>query len=61
MFEVAYEELVHETDGAYLFNVFNDGGDDIWIPKSQIEDLDEKEKTFSIPQWLADKNNMEYE
>lgn len=59
MFDVTYEKLVHETDGAYLFDVFGDGEGDVWIPKSQIEDLDEDEKTFLIPQWLAEEKEME--
>lgn len=51
-------ELMHETDNAYLFN---DGENDFWIPKSQCADMDQLDDTnyeFSIPEWLAIKNGV---
>ncbi len=50
---------MHETDDAYLLN---DGDEDHWIPKSQIEDgynlgYFAKGDTvlIEIPEWLAEK------
>ena len=48
-------EIKHETDAAYL--VF-DGENEVWLPKSQIQDVKELNKKqnawlFIIPEWLA--------
>jgi hypothetical protein len=54
-------EVKHETDAAYLLN---DGLQDIWIPKSQIEDEETSLKDgveyldFCIPEWLALQKGM---
>ena len=54
-------EVKHETDAAYLLN---DGTQDIWIPKSQIEDEEMsfqdgiKCLEFGIPEWLALEKGM---
>lgn len=56
--EVSYHEIIHETEKAYLMNIFNDGSDGMWIPKSQIEELDENSKTFMLPQWLAEEKEL---
>lgn len=49
-------EVIHETAAAHFLN---EGGKEIWIPKSQIED-DEMSfdngieyLNFAIPEWLA--------
>ena len=47
-----YTEILQETAAAYLFDIDGDGKRQVWIPKSQIE-LDEKNKNFNIPAWLA--------
>jgi len=53
--EVAVE-LVRETDKAYLVH---DGDTDMWIPKSQVSDLEKVtidgkvHLAFTIPEWLA--------
>lgn len=54
-------ELIRETEAAYLIN---DGHEDIWLPKSQMEDeeLDVKDGVvylhFCIPEWLALEKGM---
>lgn len=55
--ELEPARYVHETDMAYLLQ-FDD--EKVWIPKSQIDDLDETtnsggDRIFQIiiPQWLA--------
>ncbi len=59
MLVVHYESIVHETDKAYLFDLYGKGGEGIWIPKSQIKELDENLRTFEIPQWLAEEKELE--
>ena len=42
-----------ETDKAILLN---DGAQKVWLPKSQVEDIDRQEKGVAIvtmPEWLA--------
>ena len=52
-----YDHIAAETDKAYLFDIDGDGGREVWIPKSQIE-LDELNKSFNIPQWLAEEKEL---
>jgi hypothetical protein len=51
--EVAYDEVRHETDKAYLFVIDTEK---IWIPKSQISHMNDD--TFVIPRWLAEENGL---
>lgn len=48
--EIPYDEHVHETDKACLFAI---GDEEVWIPKSQIQDWFPSDNVFSIPEWLA--------
>lgn len=59
----------HETDKAYLIRLTNEEKTEIWIPKSQVGDIDgeldpEGEMyqgepyTFTIPAWLAEKKGI---
>lgn len=43
-------DIKYETKDAVLVS---DGDIDVWIPKSQLDDIDYKEKTILIPEWLA--------
>jgi hypothetical protein len=57
------DEVIEETEKAILFDF---DGDEIWIPKSQIEDVDMIERgdvdvIVAIPLWLAEKNEIPYE
>lgn len=62
--EIEYADEGHETDDAYLFVVVNpyENGDDefmdVWIPKSQIQNLDRDACTFEIPEWLATEKGL---
>jgi len=47
---VDFDDILRVTPKAYLFDI---GDSKIWIPKSQISDLDIAESTFKIPEWLA--------
>jgi len=53
-----YDRIIDaaETDKAYLF-VF--GGEDVWIPKSQVEDIRETVLEVDIPRWLMDADDLE--
>lgn len=47
-----------ETEAALLIN---DGTEEVWIPKSQIEEIEDEDKevmTIYIPEWLATENNL---
>lgn len=50
---------VHETDGALFVS---DGGDPVWIPKSQLEDdpeyLDNGLVRIVIAEWLAKEKGL---
>lgn len=50
-------ELKWETEKAY--RVF-DGKEDIWLPKSQVEDMRRviKGHIFTIPHWLAEEKGI---
>lgn len=61
-----YDRIARETDKAYLI-IFEEGDDfaeppekevSAWIPKSQIEELYQDEKRVSIPEWLAERNDL---
>jgi hypothetical protein len=47
LIEVALE-VRHETARAWLVS---DGGEPVWLPKSQCENNDDG--TFTMPEWLA--------
>jgi len=47
--EIPFDEIVTETDAAWLLDV---GDDKIWLPKSQC-DIDEDDNTIEVPEWLA--------
>lgn len=48
--EVNYDEVVIETDKAWLVRIDKD--EDIWLPKSQCE-MDEDAKNLMVAEWLA--------
>lgn len=56
--ELAYDEIEHETQNAWLI----DFGDDEpqWVPISVInhEDFDPKEHTIEIAEWFATKEGL---
>lgn len=49
-----FEELIHETDLAYLVEI---EGDEYWLPKSQC-DIDEDDQTIEMPNWLAREKGL---
>ena len=58
LISVQYDRLVSEkeTDKALLFII---DGKNVWLPKSQIEDIREAEKVVDIPLWLAKAKQLE--
>jgi len=53
--DIHYDELLHETYNAWLLEIWDE---EIWFPKSQC-DLDEENKTITIPEWLAEKKGLD--
>lgn len=51
--EVAYDEIKHETDKAYLFVIAEEN---FWIPKSQVKHL--QDNLFVVPRWLAEEKGL---
>lgn len=54
MVTVDYDELLHETDLARLFDI---NGEEVWLPKS-ICKLDKDDSTIEMPEWLANKESL---
>lgn len=55
---VTWVSIVRQTDAAILFGLPNPDRSafdeiDVWLPKSQILDLDYEEQTVTVPEWLA--------
>ncbi len=53
--EIEFEMIVHETDAAYLLEVptFGEKTADVWIPKSQVAQIDREAKTMEVTEWVA--------
>ncbi len=58
LISIQYDRIVdnRETELAYLFVIDNR---DVWLPKSQVEDIRETEKVVDIPFWLAKAKGLE--
>lgn len=52
--EIAFDELITETDGAWLIEV---DGKRHWLPKSECE-IDEKRNIMEGPEWLFEKRDL---
>ncbi len=52
LISIQYDEIVdsRETEKAYLFIIDDE---EVWLPKSQVEDIRETEYVVDIPLWLA--------
>ena len=53
---VVFDEIINETDLAYLF-LFDE--DEIWLPKSQIENMDEDKRKIGLSDWLIEEHGLE--
>lgn len=51
-------EVIIETDLAIMINA--EGGDEIWLPKSQLEDWPDvgDEGEILLPRWLAEEKEL---
>ena len=58
LISVQYDRIIdsRETKLAYLFIIDNK---EIWLPKSQVEDIRETEKVVDIPYWLVKAKGLE--
>ncbi len=52
-----YEAILSRGEKAFLFDIDGDGTRKIWLPISEFE-LDENNKMFNIPRWLAEKKEL---
>ena len=54
---IQYDEIIdrRETALAYLFIIDDE---EVWLPKSQVEDIRETENVVDIPLWLAKKKGF---
>lgn len=52
---VDYDDMKTETAKAYLFQI---DGSNIWLPKSQVIDLDLQQQYVTIPEWLASEKGL---
>lgn len=52
-----YEELVHETDHAWLLRI---DGEELWLPKSKcnLDEQDGRSPCVWVPNWLADEKGL---
>jgi len=55
-FTVDADGLLHQTPSAVILKI---GGEEVWIPKSQIEDHDDGYESIIIPEWLAIEKGIE--
>lgn len=53
--DIPFDEIIHQTPKAVLFDV---GDEDVWLPKSEIREIDEAEKNVVIPVWLATEKGL---
>lgn len=53
--DIPYDELLGHTDKAVLVKI---GGEDMFIPKTQICDVDEKRKQISLSEWMAKQKGI---
>lgn len=56
------EEIVQETEAAFLLRL--DGGEEIWLPKSQIDDAEaytvgDEDLTVSVTEWIAKQKGLD--
>lgn len=55
-----YEELLddQETDKAWCF-LFEEGLPNVYLPKSQVEDIRESANEVDVPLWLVEAKGLE--
>ena len=54
MVEVEYDDLVHQTDRAWLLMI---DGYETWFAKSMC-DIDEEASTIEVPRWIAEEEDL---
>lgn len=47
--------IKHETDKAIMVEVY---GEEVWLPRSQIEDIDEDTGDITITAWIAKSKGL---
>jgi len=54
---IVYDRIKHVPGKRAILFFFDE--DSVWIPKSQITDIDEEANTVEIPLWLAEEKEIE--
>lgn len=59
---IKVEEVIRETDEAFLFLV---DGSEVWLPKSQIEDVTQcttgyYDLELSVTRWICEQKDLDY-
>ena len=52
-----YEMILHDTIKAWLV-LFD--GEEVWIPRSQADIIDETYSLIQLPKWLAEKRHLKH-
>jgi hypothetical protein len=55
MISLDYDSVEDETSKAYLVRI---EGDDYWLPKSQIGEMNADDYTIELPVWLAKEKGL---
>ena len=53
---LTYDSIKAESGMAWLFDF---GGEECWLPKSQVEDIRETSKEVDLPLWLVISDQLE--
>ena len=53
--KVDYDKIIRSSDRAVQVDIAGEG---YWIPKSQVQEFDEEECWFEIPEWLAEDKGL---
>ncbi len=53
---LSYDEIKHETEQAYLIDF---GDEEVWVPKSIVEDINDNIKGVDLPMWFIENNELE--
>ena len=53
--DIHYDKIVGQSDAAILVEVEEE---EIWIPKSQINDVDLKKHVLTIKEWIAIEKDL---
>lgn len=59
--EVDFDEVIHETENAVLFEFDKDRGREVWVPRSALQSLDVRRNgsgSVEIVEWFAKEHGL---